>query len=100
MGLYHGKAKTRREERVLVEHETLVQNQTNPEIRIQHLLKVPPVKPFYLKNAKLIDVEFLIRVEVRVGGLHKNFEIDVPIIVGNIALLASTIAMAQGVSQQ
>lgn len=95
--MYHGEAKTRREEVVLSGHETPMKDSGNIETRNHHLMKIPPAQPSYLKHCKLIDLEYLIRIEVRIGGLHKNIEFDVPIIIGSVALLATNVAMSQGV---
>ncbi|XP_046744517.1 arrestin domain-containing protein 2-like [Diprion similis] len=93
---YHGPTKPRLDEQVIGHHDTQLPKNGQQESSIQHFLQIPEVPPSYQRHSKLIDLEYLIRVEVRVDEMHKNFEIDVPIIIGSVALLASTVAMANG----
>lgn len=101
MNLYHGTyARTRRDESLVAEQEAPVPESSETETTIQCHLKVPMTQPSFLMHSSLIDVEYLIRVEVKVGGLHLNFKIDIPVIIGSTALLTSTVAAAQGDGQR
>lgn len=50
-------------------------------------IEVPALPPSNLVNCGIIDLDYELKVEAQVGGLHKNLEGVIPVIFGTIPLL-------------
>ncbi|XP_066994415.1 arrestin domain-containing protein 17 [Anabrus simplex] len=53
----------------------------------EHLV-IPPLPPSNLQNCNIIDLEYDLKVEAKVSGVLRNFEVKTPIILGTIPLLS------------
>lgn len=59
-------------------------------------LKVPAIPPSNLSNCSIIDLQYVLKVEAVVGGLHKNLSARIPIVMGTIPLLTGPTAYKPG----
>lgn len=49
-------------------------------------MEIPPLPPSNLVNCGIIDLDYEIKVEVEVAGVHRNLEGKIPIVLGTIPL--------------